>query len=151
MSARPVSDNKKTEMPNFRMTKGELAMLTMKASIEGVSMSELVRRAVEIYQTTPQPETCIDCGKPMFPYEHEKKIPLEIYDKEQTLVITGVPAMKCECGEITYDLDTACDIEELVDILVRDALRYNKVIPKSMTIVELFREEHLGKNKGGDC
>lgn len=144
MSARPASDKKRTEMPDFRMSKGEKALLQMKASIEGVSMSELVRRAVGVYRPTPQPETCIECGKPMVPSEYEKEIIIGLDGQEQTIVITGVPGMKCECGALNYDLDVACDIEELVDILAKDALRYNKKLPQKMTIEELFGEGYLG-------
>jgi len=54
MCARPLSSIKRTKSPNFRMTIGELAMLEMKASIEGVGMSECVRRSVEAYYPTPR-------------------------------------------------------------------------------------------------
>lgn len=144
MSARPVSDKKRTETPNFRMTKGELAMLGMKASIEGVGKSELIRRAMEAYQPTPEPESCVECGMTMTPSKCQKEIPLDIMGNEKVLTITDIPAMRCECGNVTYDLDVGCDIEELVDIMVKDALRYNKEIPQRMTIEELFGEEYLG-------
>lgn len=142
--ARPTSDRKRTEMPNFRMSKGESALLQMKASIEGISMSELVRRAVEAYRPIPKPETCIECGKTMVLSEYEKEIAIELDGEERTVVISGVPAMKCDCGEMIYDLDVACNIEELVDRLVNDALRYNKDIPHRISVEELFGEDYLG-------
>lgn len=48
--------------------------------------------------------------------------PLDLYGRKHTHIITDVPAMWCECGEITHNLDLLIRVEELVDRLVLDAL-----------------------------
>ena len=132
---------KATESPNFHMTKGELAMLCMKASIEGVSMSECVRRSVEAYKPTPRPEICVECNCGMFPGTTDWEFPLELVERKHTLVITDVPVMRCECGEVSHNLDVEISVDELVDQLALNALRYQKEVPERMSIEELFKEE----------
>ena len=144
MCARPLSDKKRTESPNFRMTKGELAMLGMKASIEGVGMSECVRRSVEAYKPTPRMEICVECNQHMFPDTTDWEFPLELVERKHTLVITDVPFMRCECGEVAHNLDVKINVDELVDQLALDALRYQKEVPERTSIEELFKEEYFG-------
>lgn|GEM_PF-2960442 len=144
MCARPLADRKKTESPNFRMTKGDVAMLMMKASVEGVSMSELVRRSVEAYEPTPRSEICVECNREMSYSTTDWELPLEIGDQKHIIVITHVPVMKCVCGEVSYSLDVEISVNEFVDQLVLDALRHQKNVPEIMTIEELFKGGYAG-------
>jgi hypothetical protein len=144
---RPLSDNKKSESPSYRMTKGELAMIELEASIEGVSASELVRRAVAAYKPTPRAEVCVECNKTMVPGTTEWELPLEVGDKKRMITIINVPVMKChECGDMSHGLDIEISVDKLIDQLIVDALKHHKEIPDKMSIEELFEENYLGKN-----
>ena len=144
MCARPLSDKTKTESAIFRMTKGEVAMLTMKAIIEGVTKTEFIKRAVEAYIPTPRTEICVECNRVMVFATTSWELPLDLSGRKHTLTITDVPIMKCDCGETSHNLDVEISVEELVDQLALDVLRYQKAIPERMTIEELFKEEYLG-------
>jgi len=122
-------------------------MIQMKASIEGVGKSEVIRRAVEAYKPTPQTEICGNCSQVMSPSTTNWEFPLELVDRKHTLVITDVPVMKCNCGEVSHSLDFEISVDELVDQLAKDALRYQKEVPERMSIEELLREEYLGNKR----
>ena len=134
-----------TKSPNLRMTKGQLAMLGMKASIEGVGMSECVTRSVEAYKPTSRIRICVECKQNMFQGTANWEFPLQLVELKHTLVITNVPIMQCECGLVSHNLDVEISVDELVDQLVLDALRYQKEVPKRISIEELFKEKYLGR------
>ncbi|HZK53970.1 MAG TPA: hypothetical protein VFC84_07250 [Desulfosporosinus sp.] len=113
-------------------------MLKMKASIEGVGMSECVTRSVEAYKPRPRVRICVECKQNMFPGTTDWEFPLQLVERKHTLVITNVPIMQCKCGLVSHNLDVEISVDELVDQLALDALRYQKELPKRISIQELF-------------
>ncbi|MDR3584162.1 MAG: hypothetical protein P4L59_02420 [Desulfosporosinus sp.] len=108
---------------------------THKSEIFGTSMP---RRSVESYAPSPRTEVCVECNRVMAPSTTEWELPLDLCGRKHTLVITDVPIMKCECGETTHNLDLEIRVEELVDQLALNALRYQKDVPARMSIEEFF-------------
>jgi len=109
--------------------------------------------------------TCVDCNRPMTAGTGNWELTLDIWGQEHTLVITDVPVTKCECGEEFHDLDLEIRVDEMVDRLVTDSLRYQKDVPDRMSIEELLkvksessemkmirdvRDKHYEETKGMD-
>ena len=84
-------------------------------------------------------EVCVECNRAMLTSTTDWDLPLDLYGRKNTLVITDVPAMKCQCGEWTHNLDLLIRVEELSDRLILEAIRYQKDVPERLSIEELFK------------
>jgi len=152
MNPRSLSDNKTTVSPTYLMRKGEYAMLVMKAGIAGVGISELIRLAVNKYSPYQKINTCHKCHKKMSSGRGRALYVLNIAGKQQEFILTHIPVQTCECSssEQTISLAERSNIKELIDLMVLDALKYQKEIPTKMSIEALFGEDYLGKNNSGE-
>jgi len=113
-------------------------------------------QSVESYAPSQLTQICVGCNGVMLPSTEDWELVLDLCGRKHTLVITDVPIMKCECGETTHNLDLGIRVDELVDRLALDALRYQKNVAKRMSIEELFKKEYIGpkivvKTDGVDC